>query len=109
VQSTYVFLRQPAIAEQSRLMSTRLAGPSTAHVLAHVGFAVSALFGRALINAQIAAGRALRVRHRQYLVTLYFCLRLFKKFHSLRSSTRRIIPTRGNSCADPRPSRLGRG
>ena len=36
-QSAHVFfLRQPAIAEQSRLMSTPLSRSSTAHVLAHV-------------------------------------------------------------------------
>jgi hypothetical protein len=37
-------------------------------------------------------------------------LRLFKKVNSLLSSIRRIIQTRGHSCADPRLSRrLGRG
>jgi hypothetical protein len=35
---------------------------------------------------------------------------LSKKLHSLQSSIRRIIQTRGHSCADPRPTRrLGRG
>jgi hypothetical protein len=40
----------------------------------------------------------------------YATLRLSKKLHSLLSSIRRIIQTRGHSCADPRPSRcLGGG
>ena len=43
------------------------------------------------------------------LCNQYFCLRLPKKSHSLLLPIRRIIHTRGHSCADPRPScRLGR-
>jgi len=54
---------------------------------------------RVFINAQIAATRF--VGHNDPL---------FKKSHSLLLSIRRIIETRGHSCADPRPScRLGRG
>jgi hypothetical protein len=50
--------------------------------------------GRVLINAQIAAPLFMGHLHR-----------LSKKLHSLLSSIRRIIQTRGHSCAHPRPSR----
>jgi len=61
------------------------------------------------INAQIAAGSALTLWLRHGGAFLRLRLRLSKKLHSLLSSIRRIIQSRGHSCANPRPSRrLGR-